>query len=104
MGRPAPCRACPARRDSPAMELEAGQMVDEILRELAAAETVEPTVSAATFASTLEAALTRRRQPEGRLGHGVAVGPAGAAVGMAFDRVHLVGVTERGFPAPLPPD
>src|SRR5439155_8498207 len=74
----------PAGSGWPPLEHEAGQLVDEILRELAAAEAVEPAVSAATFAAALEAALARRRQPEGRLGHGVVVGPAVAAAGMAF--------------------
>lgn len=85
-------------------EREAAGMVDGVLDGLAAAGERSPEVDVATFLDALQAALERERQPEGRLGAGVVVGPIGAARGMAFERVHVLGATEQAFPVPPPPD
>src|SRR5439155_11951278 len=56
------------------------------------------------FVDSIQAAVERRRQAEGRLGSGVAVGPIGALHGLAFDHVFVLGATERALPRSLPPD
>ncbi len=83
---------------------EASQMVDEVVRRLAAAGAVEPVVSVAVFLRALEDGLRARRRPEGRLGTGVVIGPHRLLLGMDFNRVHLLGAVESSFPAPLPID
>ena len=85
-------------------EREAAGMVDGVLDGLAAAGDRSSEVDVATFLDALEAALGTERQPEGRLGSGVVVGPVGGARGMAFERVHVVGATEQAFPVPPSPD
>ncbi len=87
-----------------AEDLEADQMVEEVVRGLTAAGEVEPTVSVAVFLRALEDGLRVRRRPEGRLGSGVVIGPHRLLLGLDFDRVHLLGAVEGGFPAPLPVD
>ena len=87
-----------------AREREAAGMVDDALDGLAAAGERSFDVDVATFLDVLEAALEEVRQPEGRLGAGVVVGPVGAVRGMAFERVHVLGATEQAFPSPAPAD
>ncbi len=83
---------------------EASQMVEEVVRGLAAAGAVEPSVSVAVFLRALEDGLRARTRPEGRLGSGVVIGPHRLLLGMDFDRVHVLGAVESSFPAPLPID
>ncbi|HET9051744.1 MAG TPA: PD-(D/E)XK nuclease family protein, partial [Candidatus Dormibacteraeota bacterium] len=83
---------------------EASQMVEEVVRALAAAEAVEPAVSIRLFLRSLEEGLRSRRLPEGRLGGGVVIGPPGLLLGMELARVHVLGAVEGGLPAPAPVD
>ena len=91
-------------RDWPADQVEAGQMVDEVLAGLAAAGDLDSHVSVERFVEHVEDALRSRRRPEGRLGHGVVVGPVASTAAMSFDLVFVVGMTERAFPTPTPVD
>src|SRR5487761_339114 len=87
-----------------AEDREASQMVEEVVRGLAAAQEVEPTVSVAVFLRALEGGLRARRRPEGRLGSGVVIGAHRLLLAMDFDRVHVLGVVEASFPAAMPVD
>ncbi|HVC03609.1 MAG TPA: PD-(D/E)XK nuclease family protein [Candidatus Acidoferrales bacterium] len=85
-------------------ELEASQSVEEAIRSLGAAQRFEPAASISLFVRTLEDALRRRFRPEGRLGHGVLIGPHRLLAGMDMRRVHVLGVLESSFPAAMPVD
>lgn len=98
------CREMHVPDPTSGFERESGEAVDEVVRRLATAGTIEQRTDVPTFIDTLEAALRGALRPEGRLGTGVTVGTAASAVGMAFDRVHLVGLSEGVFPAPEPAD
>ncbi len=87
-----------------AEEQEASQAVEEVIRGLAAAQRFEPTASMAVFLRTLEDALRRRFRPEGRLGHGVLIGPHRLLAGMDMQRIHVLGVLESSFPGGMPID
>jgi hypothetical protein len=87
-----------------AEDREASQMVEEVVRGLATAHSVEPTVSVAVFLRALDDALRSRRRPDGKLGTGVVIGPHRLLLGMDFDRVHVLGALEASFPAAAPVD
>ena len=97
-------RYIPVAQKWPDREREADEMVGEILIQMASAGTVEDDVDLQRFVEAGESTLEGRRQAEGRLGSGVAVGPIGAICGMEFDLVFVVGATERALPRPAPPD
>lgn len=94
----------PTSPEWPADQVEAGQLLDEVVAGLAAAGDLDKAVSVERFVEHLEDALRNRRRPEGRLGHGVIVGPVASTAAMTFDRVFVVGMTERAFPTPPPVD
>jgi hypothetical protein len=85
-------------------EQEGDQQLEETLRSLIEAAVIEPTVGLHVFLRTLEDAFATRRRPEGRLGHGVTIGPIRLLLGMDFDRLHILGAVEGSMPAPLPVD
>ena len=87
-----------------AEDQEASQMVEEVVRGLAAAHDIEPTVSVGAFLRALEDGLRTRRRPDGRLGTGVVIGPLRLLLGMDFDSVHILGAVEGTFPGTLPVD
>ena len=87
-----------------AEELEASQAVEETIRSLATAQRFEPAASISLFVRTLEDALRRRFRPEGRLGHGILIGPHRLLAGMDMRRVHVLGVLESSFPSAMPVD
>jgi hypothetical protein len=87
-----------------AEDQEASQMVEEVVRGLAAAHDIEPTVSVGAFFRALEDGLRTRRRPEGRLGTGVVIGPLRLLLGMDFDTVHILGAVEGTFPGTLSVD
>ncbi len=87
-----------------AEDQEASQMVEEVVRGLAAAHDIEPTVSVGAFLRALEDGLRTRRRPDGRLGTGVVIGPLRLLLGMDFDSVHILGALEGTFPGTLPVD
>lgn len=88
----------------PQREQEADEMVRELLSQLAGAGAVEQEVGLDRFVEACQAAVEGRRQSEGRLGSGVAVGPISALCGLEFDLVFVVGATERALPHPAVPD
>lgn len=98
------CRREHVPTPSDPTEQEFGVLVDEVLDGLRTAATLEPTTDLATFIDTLEASLEARARPEGRLGVGVVIGDVATALGMSFERVHLVGLGEGVFPASAPAD
>lgn len=98
------CRGAHVPAPGSDIEREAGEAVDEVVQKLRIAQKLEERTDVTTFIDTLEAALTAARRPEGRLGVGVSVGSATTAVGLQFDRVHLVGLSEGVFPVPEPAD
>ena len=87
-----------------AEDQEASQMVEEVVRGLAAAHDIEPTVSVAVFLRALEDGLRTRRRPDGRPGSGVVIGPHRLLLGMDFDSVHILGALEGTFPGTLAVD
>jgi ATP-dependent helicase/nuclease subunit B len=94
----------PVRDTWPERESEADEIIGELLIQMASAGEVEAEVELGRFVEACEADLESRRQAEGRIGSGVAVGPIGALRGMDFDLVFVVGATERAFPRPSAPD
>lgn len=94
----------PAVENWPVREIEADEMVTQVLDQMASAGVVEREVGVERFVEACQAALDDQRQMEGRLGSGVVVGPIGAVCGMEFDSVFVLGATERALPQPAPPD
>ena len=93
-----------AQRDWDERETEAHELIAQEIESLGGAAKIEPETSLSTFVESLTAALESTTQSEGRLGIGVVVGPIRSIAGMSFDRVYLLGVTDRGFPNPAPAD
>lgn len=86
-----------------APEHQAGlERVTRILDEMASLDQVAPGPDLLGFRLMLEEALEAPSGRTGRTGHGVFVAPVGAAQGMDFDTVFLVGLVEGAFP-PAPP-
>jgi RecB family exonuclease len=94
----------PVAETWPERQREADEMIGELLTQMASAGAVESEIKLVRFAEAVQATLDGRRQAEGRLGSGVAVGPVGALCGMEFDVVFVIGATERALPRPAPPD
>lgn len=80
-------------------DVEASQLVGEIVDGLASSADFEPEVDTHAFLRALEDALQARRRPEGRIGGGVLVGPSVDLAGIDLDRVHVLGAVEGVFPA-----
>lgn len=85
-------------------QLEAHDLVGQIIGGLDDAAGIEMEVDVTTCIAMLTAALNSRRQPEGRLGTGVVIGPIAAANGMEFDHAFVLGVGEGSFPTVQPID
>ncbi|MFN2519830.1 MAG: PD-(D/E)XK nuclease family protein [Candidatus Limnocylindria bacterium] len=98
------CRSAHVPVPDSSTEREAADAVDDVVQKLRIADAFEERTTVATFIDTLEAGLTAARRPQGRMGIGITVGDATAALGMAFDRVHLIGLGEGVFPTPEPAD
>lgn len=94
----------PVREAWPEREREADEMIAELLVQMASATAIEGEIELDRFVEACEAALEGRRQAEGKIGSGVAVGPIGSLRGMEFHLAFVVGATERAFPKPAPPD
>ncbi|HEY6379200.1 MAG TPA: PD-(D/E)XK nuclease family protein [Candidatus Dormibacteraeota bacterium] len=82
-------------------DLEAAQLVGEIVDSLGAAADIEPVVDVHVVLRSLEDALRTRRRPEGRIGAGILIGPHWDLLGLDLDRVHILGVLEGVFPSGL---
>lgn len=78
------------------------ERVTRILDEMASLDQVAPGPDLPGFRLMLEEALEAPSGRTGRTGHGVFVAPVGAAQGMDFHTVFLVGMAEGAFP-PAPP-
>ena len=88
----------------PESEQESLARIEDILSELGAANSVEPSPTLADFVETLEESLQASVGHLGVTGQGVFVGPIAAATGMSFDLVHLVGMIEGSVPPPTRDD
>ena len=97
-------RYIPAGKGWTAEQEEAALLVDETIGALAAAAPLDTEVEVDRFVETLEQSLLARRRPEGKLGKGVVTGSISSIAGMTFDRVYVLGMTERAYPAPAPID
>ncbi|MCC7103787.1 MAG: PD-(D/E)XK nuclease family protein, partial [Chloroflexi bacterium] len=97
-------RYVPTGDDWPAAEREAADALDAALESLRAAQELEPATALPIFLNALSAAVEGRRLPEGVTGVGVLVGTFDAVPGAAFERVHLLGLSEGAFPARPPID
>ncbi|HEY2705700.1 MAG TPA: PD-(D/E)XK nuclease family protein [Candidatus Dormibacteraeota bacterium] len=82
-------------------DLEASQLVGEIVDGLGAAADIEPEVDVRTVLRSLEDALRTRARPEGRIGGGILIGPHRDLLGLDLERVHVLGALEGAFPAGL---
>ncbi|MDP2948719.1 MAG: PD-(D/E)XK nuclease family protein, partial [Chloroflexota bacterium] len=80
------------------------ERLESTLREMSALDTVEPRPSLARFALALNEAVSTPMGHLGETGRGVFVGPLGAALGLEFDLVHVVGMVEGLVPARSPDD
>ncbi len=80
-------------------DLEASQLVGQIVNSLGAAADVEPIVDVHTVLRSLEDALRARSRPEGRIGGGILIGPHRDLLGLDLDRVHVLGALEGAIPA-----
>jgi ATP-dependent helicase/nuclease subunit B len=85
-------------------EQQAADLLDTALTDLASAAPFDTDIDLPVFLHALEAALSARRRPQGRLGAGVVVGSLAAARGLSFDRVYVVGMVEGAFPSRPAPD
>ena len=97
-------RYIPVGKGWTAEQQEQAQLVDETIGALAAAAPLDGQVEVGRFVETLEQALGARRRPQGKLGQGVVTGSISAIGGMTFDRIYVLGMTERAYPAPPPVD
>jgi hypothetical protein len=94
----------PVAETWPEREREADEMIGELLTQMASAGSVEGEIGLDRFVEAVQATLDGRRQAEGRLGSGVAVGPISSLCSTVFDVVFVVGATERALPSPALPD
>jgi ATP-dependent helicase/nuclease subunit B len=89
----------PARAGWPEAEQVAAGKVEAALDRLAVLDQVEPEADLETLRRTLTAELDADLGRVGRLGHGVAVGPLGSALGADLDLVIVLGCAEGSLPS-----
>jgi RecB family exonuclease len=87
----------------PADELVAAEAVQAVLAQLPALDALGLTWSAAAARSTVEAELAGPAPQTTRFGAGIWVAPIGAACGLTFDALFVVGLNDGSFP-PHPAD
>ena len=95
--------------DWPEQQQSALDRVEEVLGQLSELDDVEPGTTLAEFRQALEQALDAPSGRTGATGSGVFVASLGAAIGMEFDAVWILGMAEGAFPPrpiedPLLPD
>ena len=95
--------------DWPEPQQSALDRVEEVLGQLSELDDVEPGAGLAEFRQALEQALDAPSGRTGATGSGVFVASLGAAIGMEFDAVWILGMAEGAFPPrpvedPLLPD
>ncbi len=98
-----------ARHVWPEPEQESAEQIELILDRLANLDEIDRNPRPATFRHTLISELGTATRRKGRVGHGVFADQVGAAPGLEFDRIILIGMAEGTFPHsplddPLLPD
>ena len=93
-------------RDSelPETESDALEKIRTSLASLEAVDSVSPGPTFRVFSDALSEALQASLGHSGTTGRGVFVAPVGAAIGMSFDAIYLVGMVEGGFPPAVADD
>ena len=86
------------KNDWPAQQQDALGRVESALEELGKLEAVEPATNLAGFQQALDHALSAYMGRSGATGTGVFVASIGAATGMEFDTVWLLGMSEGDYP------
>ena len=82
----------------PESETDAIERIRAGLASLEAVDALAPGPTFNVFKEALAEILQSTLGHSGATGQGVFVGPVGAAVGMSFDAVYMVGMVEGGFP------
>ena len=90
--------------DIPDEEVSSRERIDRALEELRGADRVRPSPTFEEFRSSVSDALRAVVGHLGTTGRGIFVSSFGAAAGMSFDVVWLVGMIEGGTPPSLTPD
>ena len=86
------------KNDWPAQQQDALGSVESALEELGKLDSVEPATTLAGFQQALDHALSAYMGRSGATGTGVFVAGLGAATGMEFDTVWLLGMSEGDYP------
>ena len=86
------------KNDWPAQQQDALGRVESALEELGKLDSVEPATTLAGFQQALDNALSAYMGRSGATGTGVFVAGLGAATGMEFDTVWLLGMSEGDYP------
>ena len=86
------------KNDWPAQQQDALGRVESALEELGKLDAVEPATTLAGFQQALDHALSAYMGRSGATGTGVFVASLGAATGMEFDTVWLLGMSEGDYP------
>lgn len=87
------------KNDWPTQQQDALGRVESALEELGKLDAVEPATTLAWFKHALDHALSVYMGRSGATGTGVFVASLGAATGMEFDTVWLLGMSEGDYPA-----
>lgn len=82
----------------PAHERAAAERVEACLERLDGLDRLDPEPDPARFRRALEAELATGRGRHGRTGHGLLIGPVGAALGAELECVWVLGMAEGLFP------
>ena len=93
-------------RDSelPEPESDALDKIRTSLASLESVDSVSPGPTFRVFRDALSEALQASVGHSGTTGRGVFVAPVGAAIGMSFDAIYMVGMVEGGFPPAVADD
>ena len=86
------------KNDWPAQQQDALGRVESALEELGKLDSVEPATTLAGFQQALDNALSAYMGRSGATGTGVFMAGLGAATGMEFDTVWLLGMSEGDYP------
>ena len=90
--------------DLPEAEVDAVEKVRTSLASLEAVDSVSPGPTFRVFGDALSESLQASVGHSGTTGRGVFVAPVGAAIGMSFDTIYMVGMVEGGFPPAVADD
>ena len=82
----------------PESESDALEKIRASLSSLEAVDSVSPPPTFSAFRDALSEVLQSSPGHSGATGRGVFVAPVGAAIGMSFDAIYMVGMVEGGFP------